>query len=64
MLSSTQTDNMKNKGKTKEQLINESEELRERTFQLEESESRHLQTCEKLPDGRELYRSILEASPN
>jgi hypothetical protein len=55
---------MNNEDKTKEQLINELEELRERSSRFEKLESRHQQTYAELLEGRELYRSILEASPN
>ena len=55
---------MNTEDKTEEQLINELSELREHTSRPEEMESRHQQTYAELLDGRELYRSILEASPN
>ena len=50
--------------KTKEQLINELEALRKHTSLLEELESKHQHSYAALLDGVELYRSILEASPN
>ncbi|MGO9951068.1 MAG: hypothetical protein ACLPN1_02520 [Dissulfurispiraceae bacterium] len=50
--------------KTKEQLINELEALRKQTSRLDELESRHQHDYAKLLDAVELYRSILEASPN
>ncbi|MGO9612438.1 MAG: hypothetical protein ACLPX5_05340 [Dissulfurispiraceae bacterium] len=55
---------MNNEGKTKEQLIKELEELREQTAGLETVENRHLQKYDELIAEGELYRSILEASPN
>ena len=50
--------------KTKDNLINELAELRQRIEFYEESVVRHQQTHVELLDSKEIYRSILEASPN
>ena len=55
---------MNNEDKTKEQLKNEVGELRKHIARLEELESVHHHTTAELLESQELYRSILEASPN
>jgi hypothetical protein len=55
---------MKDASKTKEQLISELAELRQRIGHLEESDAKHQLLCSELLNSRENYRSILEASPN
>jgi hypothetical protein len=64
ILLATTTKKMDNQDKTKEQLINELEASRKHTARFEELESRHQHTYAELLDENELYRSILEASPN
>ena len=60
----TTTKKMDNQDKTKEQLINELEASCKHTARFEELESRHQHMYAGLLDENELYRSILEASPN
>lgn len=55
---------MKNADKTKEQLLNELEELHRHVSHLEESDAEYQQLNAELFNSREYYRSILEASPN
>jgi hypothetical protein len=55
---------MDNEDKTKEQLINELEASCKHTARVKELETRHQHTYAELLDENELYRSILEASPN
>ena len=50
--------------KTKEELLKELAELRQRILLFEESVVRHQQIHAELLDSKENYRSILEASPN
>lgn len=55
---------MNSDDKTKEQLIEELQELRKRVALFEELESKHNHMTAELLESKELYRSILEASPN
>lgn len=64
LLATTTTKKMDNQDKTKEQLINELEASCKHSARFEELESRHQHTYAELLDENELYRSILEASPN
>ncbi len=52
------------KDKTKEQLLYELEELRKYVATLEEVQKKHKHMTAELLESKELYRSILEASPN
>ena len=56
--------NMEDALKTKEQLISELNELRQRIGLFEESAAKYQQTYSELFASCENYRSILEASPN
>jgi PAS domain S-box-containing protein len=53
---------MKDERKTKEQLINESVELRQRVAELEASEAERVQAEEELQESEEKYRTLVEHS--
>ncbi|MDH5203376.1 MAG: hypothetical protein OEW69_08975, partial [Nitrospirota bacterium] len=53
---------MKDKNKTKPQLIKELETLRKQMVELKEAEIKHTQAEEELQTGEEKYRSLLEGS--
>ncbi len=55
---------MKDEGKTKEQLVYELMELRRRNTVLEESEAEWAKAGEKLRESEEKFRSLAEQSPN
>lgn len=55
---------MKDENKTKEQLINEIVELRQRISELEKSETERKQIQEELQESKERYRFLLEKSFN
>ncbi len=55
---------MSDENKSNEQLIKQSAELRAKIAELEASQARLLQMEEELNHREELYRSILDNSPN
>ncbi|SNQ61035.1 PAS domain-containing sensor histidine kinase [Candidatus Methanoperedens nitratireducens] len=55
---------MKNEDKTKEQLIHELMELRQRNTELEKSEIRRTQIENELRDSEKLYRVLYEENPS
>lgn len=54
---------MKDEGKTKEQLVNELVELRQRITDLEASETERKQAEEELRESEEKYRSLVVHAP-
>lgn len=53
---------MKDRGKTKEQLLHELAEFRRRFTELEQLASRHMRTEETLQKSEEKYRSLVEST--
>ncbi|MEE9390804.1 MAG: PAS domain-containing protein [Candidatus Aminicenantaceae bacterium] len=54
---------MKDKDKTKEQLLDEMAKLRQKNAELEASESEHKWAEQELRESQERYKSLTEASP-
>jgi len=54
---------MKDKDKTKEQLLDEMAKLRQKNVELEASESEHKWAEQELRESQERYKSLTEASP-
>ena len=55
---------MKNRDKTREELLNEMMELRQRNAELEKSELQCRQVENKLRDSEKLYRALYEENPS
>ncbi len=55
---------MKDEDKTKEQLLNELVELRQRIAELETSETQHKQVKQTLREAEDKYRSLVDSSPD
>jgi PAS domain-containing protein len=55
---------MENENKTKEQLMNELQELRQRIAELEASEAERRKAQEKLKESEEKHRVLFETSPD